>query len=382
MRRIGGASDSIVYEKVSRTSSPPYEHMTLIDRTIRLAWMLAIALAGLGVIGADPGSAQSQRVPPTARPTPTATPPNNSLEDNDPDVIRVDTDLVNTFFTAIDRDRHFITTLRANDFRILENETPQEISLFERETNRPLTLVILVDTSKSQERTLADEKKAAKTFLSSVVRPEADKVAIVSFTGRPTVEQDLTENLQKLNRAVDRMKVEFPADNPECEALKSPQDDPLCWTSIWDSVWASTNEVLAKTPENYRRAIVLLSDGDDTASTIKRQEAIESALKNNVAVYSVGIGDPEYYKIEKDSLEKLSNRTGGRAFFPRSETELQRAFAQIQEELRSQYVVAYSPKNKARDGSRREVKLEIVNPELRRQKLQLVYRQSYYAPKQ
>lgn len=315
-------------------------------------------------------------VKPAAKPTPPAEP-----DDADPDVIRVDTDLVNTVFTAVDQDRHFVTTLQANDVRVLENQTPQDISLFERETNRPLTLVVLVDTSKSQERTLPDEKRAAKAFLASVMRPAVDKVAVVSFTGKPDVQQNLTDNMAKLTRAIDRLKVELPADNPECEDVKTPQEDPLCWTSIWDSVWASANEVLAKAPENSRRAVVLLSDGDDTASTIKRQESIDSAVRNNVAVYSIGIGDPEFYKIEKDSLEKLSNRTGGRAFFPRSEPELQRAFAQIQEELRSQYVVAYSPKNKMRDGGKREVKLEIVNPELRRQKLQLLYRQNYYAPK-
>jgi VWFA-related protein len=193
------------------------------------------------------------------------------------------------------------------------------------------------------------------------------------------VEQELTDNAPKLKRAIGRLKVELPANNPECEAVTSPQKDPLCWTSIWDSVWASSNELLARVPEGSRRAIILLSDGDDTASTIKRQEAIDSALRNNVAIYSIGIGDPEFYKIEKDSLEKLSTRTGGRAFFPRAEGELQRVFNQIQEELRSQYVVAYSPKNKARDGGRRQIKLEIVNPELRKQKLQLIYRQSYYA---
>ncbi len=319
----------------------------------------------------------TSRTKPAAKPTP---PPD--AVDSDPDVIRVDTDLVNTVFTAVDQDRHFVTTLQAKDLRVLENQTPQEISLFEKETNRPLTIVILVDTSKSQERTLPDEKRAAKAFLSAVMRPAVDRVAIVSFTGEPKVQQALTDSLPKLERAIDRMKVEVPADNPECENVKTVQEDPLCWTSIWDSVWASANEVLAKAPDNSRRAIVLLSDGDDTASTIKRQESIDSAVRNNVAVYSIGIGDPEFYKIEKDSLEKLSNRTGGRAFFPGSEPELQRAFAQIQEELRSQYVVAYSPRNKARDGGRREVKLEIVNPELRKQKLQLLYRQNYYAPKQ
>ena len=319
----------------------------------------------------------TSRTKPAAKPTP---PP--EAADSDPEVIRVDTDLVNTVFTAVDQDRHFVTTLRANDLRVLENQTPQDISLFERETNRPLTIVILVDTSKSQERTLPDEKRAAKTFLSAVMRPAVDKVAIVSFNGTPKVQQDLTDSRPKLDRAIDRLKVEVPADNPTCENVKTPQEDPLCWTSIWDSVWASANEVLAQAPDNSRRAIILLSDGDDTASTIKRQESIDSAVRNNVAVYSIGIGDPQAYEIEKDSLEKLSNRTGGRAFFPGSEPELQRAFAQIQQELRSQYVVAYSPRNKARDGGRREVKLEIINPELRKQKLQLLYRQNYYAPKQ
>jgi Ca-activated chloride channel homolog len=349
--------------------------------------ILSAALVGLTLMHPPLGGAQSQqrprlgestsRIKQAAKPTPPSDP-----ADTDTEVVRVDTDLVNTVFTAVDQDRHFVTTLRASDVRVLENQTPQEISLFERETNRPLTIVILVDTSKSQERTLPDEKRAAKAFLSSVMRPAIDKVAIVSFTGAPKVQQNLTDSLPKLASAIDRLKVELPPDNPECEDVKTPQEDPLCWTSIWDSVWASANEVLAKAPENSRRAIVLLSDGDDTASTIKRQESIDSAVRNSVAVYSIGIGDSEFYKIEKDSLEKLSNRTGGRAFFPGSETELQRAFGQIQEELRSQYVVAYSPRNKARDGARREVKLEIVNPELRKQKLQLLYRQNYYAPKQ
>ncbi|MGH9908298.1 MAG: VWA domain-containing protein [Pyrinomonadaceae bacterium] len=297
------------------------------------------------------------------------------------EVLRIDTDLVNTVFTAVDKDRHFVTTLQANDLRIYENETPQEISLFERETDRPLTLAIVVDTSKSQERTLADEKNAAKAFIRAVVRPERDKVAVVSVTGSARVEQALTENVSRLNRALDRLKVEFPANNPECVDEKPVHEDPLCWTSIWDTVWTSTNEVLSHSSENSRRAVILLSDGDDTSSTIRRQDAIDSALKNNVAVYSIGIGDAEQYKIEEDSLRKLSDRTGGRAFFPRDENELQTAFRQIQDELRSQYVVAYSPKYKARDGARRRIRMEIVNPELRKQKLQLVYRQDYYAAK-
>lgn len=347
--------------------------------------ILTIAVASL-VFGpaanTQNASGQSQRRPRTV--TQPATQSRNNVsptQEPEADVLKIDTDLVNTVFTAVDRDRHFITTLKASDLRIYENDTPQDISLFERETDRPLTLVILVDTSKSQERTLPDEKRAARAFVRSVVRPEKDKVAVVSFTGRARVDQPLTENIERLNRTIDMLKVERPPNNPTCEEERSVEEDPLCWSSIWDAVWASTGEVLVNADENSRRAVILLSDGDDTSSIIGRQDAIDSAVKNNVAVYSIGIGDPEFYKVEKDSLIKLSDRTGGRAFFPRDESELQAAFRQIQEELRSQYVVGYSPKNKARDGSHRRIRMEIVNPELRKQNLQLIYRQGYYAPK-
>jgi Ca-activated chloride channel homolog len=304
-----------------------------------------------------------------------------AADEGEPEVIRVETNLVNTVFTAVDRDRHFITTLRADDLRIYENDSQQTISLFERETDRPLTLVILVDTSKSQEHTLPEEKKAAKAFIRDVVRPDKDKVAIISFTGVPRIEQPLTENLSKLNHAIDRLRVELPPDDPTCDEERSVQEDPRCYTSIWDSVWESANEVLAHGDENSRRAVILLSDGVDTSSTIKRQDAIDAAVKNNVAVYSIGIGDPEFYKVEQNSLGKISNSTGGRAFFPRDESELSAVFAQIQEELRSQYVIAYSPQNKSRDGSQRRIRMELVNPQLRKQKLQLIYRQEYFAPK-
>jgi len=344
--------------------------------------LTVIALSTLATISvniyAQSNSKQNQRRPRTVSAKQPNIIPDSVKEESEPEVVRVETNLVNTVFTAVDRDRHYITTLRANDLRIYENDSQQTISLFEHETDRPLTLVILVDTSKSQERTLPDEKKAAKAFIRDVVRPDKDKVAVISFTGVPRVEQQLTASSAKLNRAIDHL----PANNPNCEEEKSVQEDPLCWTSIWDSVWESASEVLGHGDENSRRAVILLSDGDDTSSTIKRRDAIDAAVKNNVAVYSIGIGDPELYKVEQDSLRKISDSTGGRAFFPRDEMELRTVFAQIQEELRSQYVIAYSPQNKLRDGSHRRIKMQIINPELRKQKLQLVYREGYYAPKQ
>lgn len=318
---------------------------------------------------------------PVGTPTPPSTPSEPEAE-----VVRVETNLVNTNFTAIDHDRHFITSLRAEDVRIFENDVPQPISLFERETQRPLAFAILVDTSGSQREVLADEKSAAREFVDSVMRPEKDRAAIVSFTGVPKVEQDLTNNLAKLHRGIERVSVELPPEIDEEtaseEQKRAREEDPRGYTSIWDSTWMAI-ENLSKTPEGSRRAIVLLTDGDDTRSKIKKQDVIDFAVKSDVVIYSIGIRDAAFPEGHMDAgaLRKVSDRTGGRAFFPAQASELQASFSQIDQELRSQYLIAYSPTNKDRDGSYRRVKIEVVNPDLRKNKTQLLYRQGYYARK-
>jgi VWFA-related protein len=299
----------------------------------------------------------------------------------------VETDLVNTLFTAVDKDRHFLTSLRPEDIRVLENDVVQPISLFERETERPLSLAILVDTSDSQRGVLPDEKAAARTFVDSVIRPDRDRAAVISFTGVPKVEQPLTNDLPQLHRGIERVKVEI---SPENEQRIANGDDPLPkdvdpsgYTGIWDALWMTMNELLSRAPEGTRRAIILLSDGDDTSSTIKKQDAIDLAVRSDVVIYAIGIRDPNFPegKLDSGALKKVADRTGGRAFFPVDSNELRAAFTQIDQELRSQYVVAYSPTNKTRDGSYRRVKIEIVNPTLRKDKVQLLYREGYYAKK-
>lgn len=294
--------------------------------------------------------------------------------------MRVDTELANILLTAIDENQRFITTLRREDVRVLEDNVPQELSIFQRETDLPLTLAILIDTSRSQERMLPDEKIAANTFFNSVIRPDRDQAAVISFTGEAVLEQPLTNELKKLLGAVDRVVIGVPPDNPDCAGNVSSEREPRCYTGVWDALWVTTDEVLSQTPERTRRAIILLSDGYDTSSTTKRQEAIDFAVKNNVVVYSIGIGDPDQFETDYDALRKVSEKTGGRAFFPMDKAALEAAFAQIQAELRSQYLIAYQPANRKRDGSFRRVRVEIVNPQLRKQKkLRLLYRQGYYA---
>ncbi len=319
-------------------------------------------------------------------PSPTPTPPAEASEP-EAEVVRVETNLVNTLFTAVDKDHHFITSLRSEDVRIFENDVAQPVSLFERETDRPLSLAILVDTSESQREVLSDEKSAANTFIDSVVRPRVDRAAVVSFTGVPKVEEVLTNDRVRLHRAIERVKVELPPDEeaePASEAEKRAQDnDPRSFTSIWDASWMAIENLLSKTPEGSRRAIILLTDGDDTRSKIKKQDVIEFALRSDVAIYSIGIRDRDFPegKLDSGALRKVSDQTGGRAFFPTQPSDLPAAFSQIEQELRAQYLIAYSPANKNRDGAYRRIRIEVVNAELRKNKPQLLYRQGYYARK-
>jgi VWFA-related protein len=150
-------------------------------------------------------------------------------------------------------------------------------------------------------------------------------------------------------------------------------------TAIWDAVWASSNDLMEASADNTRRALILLTDGVDTSSQVKMHEAIERAQKADALVYAIGIGDSYQGGVDAGSLKKITGQTGGRAYFPQNESELRSAFVQIQQDLREQYLVAYSPSNKARDGSYRRIQIEVIDPDLRKQKLKLNYRPGYFA---
>ena len=337
--------------------------------------LLAAALLSLASI---PAPAQQQK-PKT--PTPLAQDRAPAGDDGDDDVVRVDADLATVLLTAVDKDRHFVTTLRREDVRVVEDNVPQELSVFDRETELPLTFAILVDTSRSQERTLPQEKTAALAFINSFLRPDRDKAAVISFTGIAVLQQGLTNDLKKLREAVERVRVEFPEGSPECEKKNATTaaHELRCYTGVWDAIWMTVSEVLSQTPEPTRRAVILLTDGDDTSSMTTRQEAVDFAVRHNVIVYSIGIGDDKKFEIADDALTGVAEKTGGRVYFPTDQASLYVAFEQIEQELRSQYLLAYRPSNTKRDGNFRQVRVEIINPELRKLKLQLLYRQGYYA---
>src|SRR5947207_2182333 len=335
---------------------------------------------------AQNGAQRARTVEQLPQPSPTPPKKEDEITLNSDDVVRVETNLTNLFFTAADKKKRFVSTLKREDVRVLEDGVPQEIFAFQPNSDLPLSIAILIDCSGSEERTLPIEKDAARSFLESVLRPEKDEAAIVSFTGEVTLEEGLTGNIGRLRGAIDDVRFVPPwvyigggvvVDGTP--PISGTQQTLAGSTAIWDAIWATSNELLSDSAEHTRRAIILLTDGEDTISQVRMQEAINRAVKAEALIYAIGIGDRYQYGIDEGALKKITEGTGGRAYFPRNERDLNDAFAQIQRDLRERYLIAYSSSNKNRDGAYRHVTIEIVNPDLRRENLKLNYRPGYFA---
>ena len=337
----------------------------------------------------NPTEPQDRQRPRRAESTPSPTPRPNREDDatlSSDEVVRVETNLTNVFFTAADKQKRFVSNLKREDVRILEDGVPQEVFTFQANVDLPLSLAILIDTSGSEERTLPEEKAAARSFLESVIRANKDEAAVVSFTGEVTLEQGLTGNVARLRRAIDNIEFVAPSGYigggvvvGGTPPISGTQQTLAGGTAIWDAIWATSNELLGATAEHTRRAIILLTDGEDTVSQVHMRDAINRAVKNDALIYAIGIGDRYNFGIDEGSLKKLTEATGGRAYFPRNERDLRDAFAQIEKDLREQYLIAYAPSNKSRDGSYRRLTIEITNPEMRKENHKLNYRPGYFA---
>jgi Ca-activated chloride channel homolog len=358
--------------------------LAVLLSAITIAAVFACVVFGRNESGMQNGSRLRDEDLPQATPTPPKKEEEVTLSSDE--VVKVETNLTNIFFTAADKQKRFISTLKREDVRVLEDGAPQEIFTFQPNSDLPLSLAILIDTSGSEERTLPEEKAAARTFLESVMRPVKDEAAVVSFTGEVTLEQGLTGNIARLRRAIDQVEFVPPSGYigggvvvGGTPPISGTQQTLAGSTAIWDAIWATSNELLSGAAEHQRRAIILLTDGEDTISQVHMQDAISRALKADALIYAIGIGDRYDYGINEGALKKITEGTGGRAYFPRNERDLREAFAQIERDLREQYLIAYSSSNKNRDGSFRRVTLEIINPELRKENLRLNYRPGYFA---
>ncbi len=259
----------------------------VIISSLGLVLLTSMVLGGSGslTLAQNPSAQttpQAESQPPQTtgsqqQPSPSSTPKPKPKDEEAPgqsdEVIRVETNLTNIFFTAEDKHKRFISTLKQDDIRVYEDGQPQQIFTFQQNTDLPLSLAILIDTSASEERTLPEEKSAAREFIESALRPNRDEAAVVSFTGEVTLEQGFTGSIERLRRAID--KVEFvPPSGYIGGGIVVPTTPPISGTNqimaaataIWDAVWATSNELLSESAEHTRRAIILLTDGDDTIS--------------------------------------------------------------------------------------------------------------------
>ncbi|HKO99027.1 MAG TPA: VWA domain-containing protein [Pyrinomonadaceae bacterium] len=307
------------------------------------------------------------------------------------DVIRVESDLTSLLFIATDRNKRFITSLTETDLHLSEDNALQKIVSFQKETDRPLAIAFLIDVSASEEHMLPNEKAAVRSFIETVIKSSKDQAAIIPFTGGAYLEQDLTRDVFSLYRALERVEVAVPnylgTGKPLSGISSRPgtlRPPPEGSTAIWEAISLTIREVLAKKRNEparieKRKAIILLTDGWDTSSRINAQEVVKSAIADETVIYAIGIGDSKRDGVDKHSLEEVAESTGGRAFFPKKEADLATAFSEIEQELRSQYLITYSSTNKLRDGGFRKIRLSIINPQLQKEKIELRYRPGYVA---
>ena len=282
--------------------------------------------------------------------------------DGDLTILRVRRDEVNVVFTVTDKHGRRVTDLKQKDFNVLDDSKPAaQILSFNNETNLPLQAGLLIDASNSVRDRFKFEQESAIEFLNQTVRPKSDLAFVIGFDVTPEVTQDFTDNTEKLAKGVHDLR-------------------PGGGTALYDALYYACRDKLLKAPHNtnVRRAIILLSDGEDNQSHVTREEAIEMAQRAEAIVFTIstnvsgtkGHGDKE--------LERIADATGGKAFFPFQIRDVANAFAEIQDELRSQYAVTYKPADFKADG--RFHTIEIVAAD--RKNYRVRSRRGWYAPTQ
>jgi VWFA-related protein len=284
-----------------------------------------------------------------------------------PGQIRVQINVVNLFATVRDKHKSVVTGLKQDDFEVYEDGQPQEISYFSAESNLPITLGILMDTSGSEYYMLSGEKEAGSRFLARVLR-KGDLAMVMSFDTDVDLLADFTDDRGQLNRAINRAQINAPSGGMIAQGPLPTSGTG--GTNFYDAVYLAAHDKLSA--EAGRKAIVVLTDAEDTGSKVKLQEAIEAAQRTDTVVHILLVAADGG---DQTVSRRLTDETGGRTIIVRSEKNLEQAFDQISEELRNQYTIGYSPSNKAHDGSYRKVKVELKNKEY-----SALTRRGYYAP--
>ena len=284
-------------------------------------------------------------------------------EANEPSgtVIHVPVNEVNVVFTVTDRHNHYVKDLAKADFKVVDDEKPvPEIRSFRRETDLPMQVGLLIDASNSIRDRFKFEQQSAIEFLNDCIRRRYDQAFVIGFDDAPELTQDFTDNVELLSQGV---RVLHPGNG----------------TALYDAIYYASRDKLLKSPQgdSVRRALIVVTDGDDNRSHVTREEAIEMALRADAIIYTISTnfaasGDSDKYdKV----LQRIADATGGRAFRPFQLSEVANAFAEIQDDLRSQYALSYHPPDFAHDGRYRTIEI-LAN----HRGLKVRSRSGYYAP--
>ncbi len=339
---------------------------------IKLALGTGVLLAVLAANAPAQSSPATAPAPPATQQQPAAqatdTPADNgtttdgtSAGSDDPlTTLRTTTNEVNVVFTVTDKRGHRVTDLKKKDFTIVDdNKAPAEIRSFSAETNLPLQVGLLIDASNSVRDRFKFEQESAIEFLNQTIHPSKDRAFVVGFDVTPEVTQDFTDNTEALAHGVHELR-------------------PGGGTAMYDALYFACRDKLLKAPKStpVRRAIILLSDGDDNQSHVTREEAIEMAQRAEAIVYTISTNVSGTKGAGDKVLERIADATGGRAFFPFQLRDVSNDFAEIADELRSQYAVSYKPADFKSDGHYRTI--EIVAND--RKNFKVRARRGYYAP--
>jgi len=328
--------------------------------TVAVAVMLGLSVAGFATAGCAQtnsyGVAASAVAVGMANGAPFDGEANDSII-----TIRKRVDEVNVLFIATDRHGKFVRNLNQSDFSILDDHKPvQAIVNFRRETDLPIELGLLIDVSGSVESRLGFEKEAATGFLRHILRPGYDRAFVVGFNKESHLAQDFTDNVPALAAGVQRLR-------------------DGGGTALYDAIYKACKEKLLREHSDHpvRKAIIVVSDGEDNQSEVTRAQAIEMAQRAEVIIYAISTDDSGLILRGDKMLENLASATGGRAFFPYKMKDITNSFASIEDELRSQYDISYKPSDFSADGRYRSIEITTLKKDL-----QVRARRGYYAPKQ
>ena len=319
---------------------------------------LAGRVFGLALLLTSAVVAQTTAPPP---PAPAQTPPSDGQADGQY-TIKTNVNEVNLIFTVTDKHGRFIQNLQQKDFALLDNQkAPAQVFNFTQQTNLPLRVGIMIDASTSIRQRFEFEQSAAVQFLQQVIRPQTDLAFVMGFDVTPYVTQNYTNDQDKLEAGITKLR-------------------PGGGTALFDAVYKACRDQLIKAPASpqgsVRKALILISDGDDNQSRAYPDDSIKMCQRAETIIYAISTNVSPSRDRGDDVLKKMAEATGGVAFFPKRLEEMSGSFHDIEEELRSQYSLAYRPADFKLDGGFRSIYLVALD-----RRYMVRAKKGYFAPK-